>query len=197
MAVCEWYWKVCQQDGRVSRWQTLRDMGKKQGVYTEPHRLGSTDFLRDFCCDLTSYLQLQSSSSPSALCWYVHLISIIELTKMVEADNFIIICDLSPKAEILWSSFSIEDCLGYTTQEMMGISGYDLTLKEDFSQIRIAHQESMQNDMLVSQLFLPVRRKDGRLVNCSAVLSICYECLVACIAALPTDGDYCRFLALT
>ncbi|KAF9282705.1 hypothetical protein BGZ68_005814 [Mortierella alpina] len=100
--------------------------------------------------------------------------------------NFIAFFDLTPRACFLWASPSVEDCLGYTPEELIGHSGYDYIVADPSHQP--AHAETILNDIVATQFTFRYRHKDGSTVPVLAISSICYEFLVACVFVLDSDG---------
>ncbi|KAF9433308.1 hypothetical protein BGZ76_009627 [Entomortierella beljakovae] len=73
---------------------------------------------------------------------------------MFKSDSFISFHDLSSLAIILWVSPSIYDILGYTPEELQGLTVYDLIVPEDRPLSRVVHKENMMNDLIASQVIL-------------------------------------------
>ncbi|KAF9572150.1 hypothetical protein EC968_010236 [Mortierella alpina] len=97
---------------------------------------------------------------------------------MVEANSFIAFNDLTPAARYLWLSPSVEDCIGFTPEELLGVSSYDMLIKDDVAVTKVTHQEHMLNDMVASQIVVRFKHKHGGSVVLNAVFSICYEFIV-------------------
>ncbi|KAF9959404.1 hypothetical protein BGZ70_008858 [Mortierella alpina] len=102
--------------------------------------------------------------------------------------NFISFHDLTPRANYLWASPSVEDCLGYTPEELIDASPYDIVIKDDVPSSQTAHTENVLNDMVASQATLRYRHKDGSPVPMLVIFSVCYEFIVACLLVLDPDG---------
>ncbi|KAF9572998.1 hypothetical protein EC968_009126 [Mortierella alpina] len=102
--------------------------------------------------------------------------------------NFISFHDLTPRGIYLWASPSIEDCLGYTPEELIDTSPYDLIVQDDIPPNRTAHIESVLNDMVASQALLRYRHKDGSTVPVLSIFSVCHEFIVLCVTVLDSDS---------
>ncbi|KAF9938398.1 hypothetical protein BGZ67_000240, partial [Mortierella alpina] len=102
--------------------------------------------------------------------------------------NFISFHDLTPRATFLWLSPSVEDCLGYTPEELVDTSPYDLVIKDDLHYTLSAHTENVLNDMVATQVTARYRHKDGSALPVLIIFSVCYEFIVACIVFLDPDG---------
>ncbi|KAF9572148.1 hypothetical protein EC968_010234 [Mortierella alpina] len=102
--------------------------------------------------------------------------------------NFISFNDLTPRGNYLWISPSVEDVLGYTPEELIDTSPYDLVIKDDIPTTQANHAEGMLNDMVASQATVRYRHKDGYPVHMLCIFSICYEFIAACMVLLDPDG---------
>ncbi|KAF8945134.1 hypothetical protein BGZ46_006104, partial [Entomortierella lignicola] len=60
----------------------------------------------------------------------------------------------------LWASSSIEDCLGYDTEEIIGMDAYQMVHKDDIAHVKVTHQENVLNEMVGTQLLLRMRHKN-------------------------------------
>lgn len=98
---------------------------------------------------------------------------------------------MTTRAAFLWASPSIEDCLGYTPEEIVNVSPYDLIVQDDVPSSQTAHTENLLNDMVATQATARYRHKDGSTVPILAIFSVCYEFMVACISPLDPDGTPC------
>lgn len=107
--------------------------------------------------------------------------------------DFISFHDLTPRACFLWASPSIEDCLGYTPEEIVNASPYDLIIHDNVASTKTTHAENILNDMVASQATLRYRHKDGYPVVVLCVFSVCYEFIVNCVTVLETDETSCKF----
>ncbi|KAF9927507.1 hypothetical protein BGZ67_007452 [Mortierella alpina] len=106
--------------------------------------------------------------------------------------NFISFHDLTPRGHFLWASPSIEDCLGYTPNEIVNVSPYDLIIQDNIPSTKTTHAENILNDMVASQATLRYRHKDGSPVVVLCVFSVCYEFIVNCVTVLETDETSCK-----
>ncbi|KAF9357635.1 hypothetical protein BGX26_003367 [Mortierella sp. AD094] len=109
---------------------------------------------------------------------------------MFKDNNFIAFHDLSPGGNFLWVSSSIIDVLGYTSEDLIGVSGYDIIVPEDIPITRVVHKENLLNDLVASQVVIRYIAKDGRCIPCICVFSLCYDFLLNCVTAVdPNAGD--------
>ena len=107
-------------------------------------------------------------------------------------DNYISFHDLSPEARFLWASPSIYDILGYTPDELVGMSAYDLISADDIAQSRVVHKENLMNDLVASQTTIRHKAKDGRSVPFIAVFSLCYDFFVNCMTVVDSNPGTCK-----
>ncbi|KAF9938266.1 hypothetical protein BGZ67_000352 [Mortierella alpina] len=98
---------------------------------------------------------------------------------------------MTPRGLYLWASPSVEDCLGYTPEELVGTSPYDLLVLADIPSTQTAHAESLLNDMVASQALVRYRHKDGTILPVLGIFSVCYEFMVLC--AILLDSDFTTF----
>ncbi|KAG0201237.1 hypothetical protein BGX28_005886 [Mortierella sp. GBA30] len=110
---------------------------------------------------------------------------------MFERNGFILFTDLTPNSKCLWASTSIEDCLGYQPEEIIGMSGFDFYFPEDVPTIKGYLGEILANDLVASQSILRYRRKDGSAVMALGIGSICHEFVVCYIVSVEADGMSC------
>ncbi|KAF9938395.1 hypothetical protein BGZ67_000237 [Mortierella alpina] len=111
---------------------------------------------------------------------------------MVEANSFIAFNDLTPAATYLWLSPSVEDCIGFTPEELIGISSYDMLVKDDVAVTKVTHQEHMLNDLVATQIVVRFKHKYGGSVVLNAVFSICYEFIVVCCTVMDASESTYR-----
>ncbi|KAF9112823.1 hypothetical protein BGX30_007164, partial [Mortierella sp. GBA39] len=102
--------------------------------------------------------------------------------------DFITIHDLTPEARTLWVSSSIIDCLGYTPEEFVQFTTYDILHPDDYEIASVAHRENVLNDMVASQLVLRLRTKEGSYVATTSIFSLCYDFIINCTTVIDPAG---------
>ncbi|KAF9947390.1 hypothetical protein BGZ70_002700 [Mortierella alpina] len=107
--------------------------------------------------------------------------------------SFIAFHDLTPEALFLWASDSIEECLGYTPEEVIGRSAYAFIIPDDHQASRNAHHKHILNDLASTQAVHRYRRKDGGIVVISGFFSVCYEFIVNCSSVVDFDEKTSTF----
>lgn len=107
---------------------------------------------------------------------------------MFRNDNCFAIHDLTPLANFLWASPSISHCLGYDPEEVVGLSVYPWIHPDDLAYCRVAHQEFVLNEIVGTQLFFRLKRKDGSYAPCVVFSCMCYQYLVTCYTFMD-DSD--------
>ncbi|KAF9168998.1 hypothetical protein BGX20_010943 [Mortierella sp. AD010] len=109
---------------------------------------------------------------------------------MFQNDNYFTINDLSPAALILWASPSIINCLGYEPEEVVGVSPYHLIHPDDITGSRVAHKETLVNEIAGTQLFVRLKRKNGTYIPFMALGIICFHYLISCLTIMnEEDGS--------
>ena len=111
---------------------------------------------------------------------------------MVQPASFSYFTDLTQEACFLWASDSIEDCLGYTPEEIVGLSAYSLVSKEDVLLTHASHYEHVVNDFVASQAMITLRHKDGGRVLIEAAFSTCHDFIACCAIVLEADAKNCK-----
>ncbi|KAF9572152.1 hypothetical protein EC968_010238 [Mortierella alpina] len=110
---------------------------------------------------------------------------------MIPPASFLYFTDLTPEATLLWASDSIEDCLGYTPEDVVGMSIYSFFSKGDIPETRTLHYEHVFNDFVASQAIIGYRRKDGGRALIEVVFSTCHDFIACCAVVLNADDTTC------
>ncbi|KAF8948210.1 hypothetical protein BGZ47_006010 [Haplosporangium gracile] len=113
-----------------------------------------------------------------------------ESSSSFQANNFISIHDLSPEGRTLWVSDSITDCLGYTPEEFMRTTTYELLHPDDVERATVTHRENVLNDMVATQIVLRFRAKDGSYVANTSFFSLCYDFIVNCTTIVDPSSEF-------
>ncbi|KAK3808030.1 MAG: hypothetical protein JOS17DRAFT_692015, partial [Linnemannia elongata] len=110
-------------------------------------------------------------------------------TSTFQANNFISIHDLTPEGRTLWVSASITDCLGYTPEEFLQVTTYELLHPDDVALASVTHREHVINDMVATQVVLRFRAKDGSYVANTSFFSLCYDFIVNCTTIVDPAAE--------
>lgn len=113
-----------------------------------------------------------------------------------QANNFISIHDLTPEGRTLWVSDSIYDCLGYTPEEFLQTTTYELLHPDDVAVASVTHREIVLNDMVATQIVLRFRAKDGTYVANTSFFSLCYDFIINCTTIVDPTA-VCKYSAFT
>ncbi|KAF9198160.1 hypothetical protein BGZ49_001106 [Haplosporangium sp. Z 27] len=116
----------------------------------------------------------------------------------MNSHSFLAFHELSEKLRFLWASPSVEDVLGYSAEEIVGKSPWDMVDDGDVPNSFDALKENVMNDLVVTQLINRFRHKDGHLVYNLIVFSTCYNMIVVCqsLISRPTsEGEYQKLRA--
>lgn len=87
---------------------------------------------------------------------------------------------LSSDANVLFTSDSLVDILGYQPHEIQGTSTFDYFHPDEVLVARLVHRRSVLLDKAAALHYARILRKDGRWVNCECCFTIVYDVLVAC-----------------
>lgn len=95
--------------------------------------------------------------------------------------------DLHPDANILYTSDSIFEILGYSPQEVLGRSAFEYFHPEEIPYARSVHSRGVLLDKAAVLHYARLRSRDGRWVSCECVFSIVHDILFACISIYRCD----------
>lgn len=96
--------------------------------------------------------------------------------------------DLSPEANILFASESIEDILGFQPHQVFGISCFDYFHPDDIPFAKDEHAQGIKLDKAAVLSYVRIKGSDGAWVTCECVFSIVYDVLVACTSIYKGDA---------
>ncbi|KAL8919201.1 MAG: hypothetical protein Q9172_005098 [Xanthocarpia lactea] len=94
--------------------------------------------------------------------------------------TFISIHDLSLDARLLYTSQSIVDILGYTSQEVVGKSCWEYFHPDEIPFARAIHGRGVQLDKAAVLNYCQIKNKDGRWIGCECVFTIVHDVIIAC-----------------
>ncbi|KAI1110786.1 hypothetical protein F5Y14DRAFT_338267 [Nemania sp. NC0429] len=94
--------------------------------------------------------------------------------------TFMSIHNLSSDANVLFTSDSLVDILGYQPHEVQGTSGFDYFHPDEVSVARLVHRRSVLLDKAAALHYARILRKDGRWVSCECCFTVVHDVLVAC-----------------
>ena len=96
--------------------------------------------------------------------------------------------DLSLDARIRYVSDSVEDILGYTTNEAIGKSCWEYFHPDEIPFARAVHGRGIQLDKAAVLNYAQIKHKDGYWVGCECVFTIVYNVLVSCTSIYRRDS---------
>lgn len=88
--------------------------------------------------------------------------------------------DLSSDANVLFTSDSLVDILGYQPHEVQGTSVFDYFHPDEVLAARLVHRRSVLLDKAAALHYARLLHKDGRWVSCECCLTVVSDVLVAC-----------------
>ncbi|KAG5301686.1 hypothetical protein I7I48_01783 [Histoplasma ohiense] len=92
---------------------------------------------------------------------------------------FITILDLTPAARVKYTSASVQDILGYTNNEVVGMSLWDFVHPLEFSFAKQIHTQSIRHDIAAGLSYFQIKHKLGHWVGVECVFNVVYDVLVA------------------
>ncbi|KAI8066584.1 hypothetical protein BC940DRAFT_302505 [Gongronella butleri] len=102
--------------------------------------------------------------------------------------SYLVIYDNTPSARINYASSSISDVLGYTSEEVLGMSFYQFLHPDDNSSIQKVHMSNVFNEKLSSMISYRLRHKLGYYVKIATVVHYSHEVLLTCNMRFNPDA---------
>ncbi|KAF4982082.1 hypothetical protein FZEAL_2234 [Fusarium zealandicum] len=94
--------------------------------------------------------------------------------------TFMTIHNLTPEANILYSSESIVDILGWAPHEVLGRSSFDYFHPDEVPFARSVHSRGVLLDKAAVLHYARILSRDGRWVSCECCFTIVHDVLFAC-----------------
>lgn len=88
--------------------------------------------------------------------------------------------DLTPDANILYSSDSVVDILSYTPDEIVNRSAWDFFSLDDLSVAREFHQKRINLDKAAVLAYCRIKDRNGDWVGCECCFTVVYDVMVVC-----------------
>ncbi|KAL9019711.1 MAG: hypothetical protein Q9185_003049 [Variospora sp. 1 TL-2023] len=92
----------------------------------------------------------------------------------------LLLSDLSLDARLLYTSQSITDILGYSSQEVVGKSCWEYFHPDEIPFARAVHGRGVQLDKAAVLNYCQIKSKDGRWIGCECVFTIVHDVIIAC-----------------
>ncbi|EGC48576.1 conserved hypothetical protein [Histoplasma capsulatum var. duboisii H88] len=86
---------------------------------------------------------------------------------------------LTPAARVKYTSASVQDILGYTNNEVVGMSLWDFVHPLEFSFAKQIHTQSIRHDIAAGLSYFQIKHKLGHWVGVECVFNVVYDVLVA------------------
>jgi len=90
------------------------------------------------------------------------------------------VADLSPQAQILYSSDSIVDILGFSPDEVVNRSCWEFFHPDELPLARATHGRGIDTDKAAVLSYCRMRDKDGQWIGCEVVFTVVYDVMVGC-----------------
>ncbi|CAO3608868.1 unnamed protein product [Mucor hiemalis] len=110
--------------------------------------------------------------------------------------NFIIIYDNSALAKVQFVSETVTEVLGYTTEELYGTYGYEITHPNEREALGVVHKNNVANEHISTITTYRSRHKDGHYVLLDIIVHYCYDTLVCTCYAVTSPDSLKRKLQL-
>ncbi|USW54256.1 Putative PAS domain-containing protein [Septoria linicola] len=94
--------------------------------------------------------------------------------------TFISIHDLTDNATILYSSDSVVDVLGYTPDEIVNHSAWELFPEDELPAAQKFHRKRVNTDKAAVLAYVRVRNREGNWVGCEVCMTVVYDVIVVC-----------------
>ncbi|KAF2217736.1 hypothetical protein CERZMDRAFT_55164 [Cercospora zeae-maydis SCOH1-5] len=94
--------------------------------------------------------------------------------------TFISIHDLSDNATILYTSDSVVDVLGYTPDELVNRSAWELFPEDEIPDAQKFHRKRVNTDRAAVLAYVRVRNREGAWVGCEVCMTVVYDVIVVC-----------------
>lgn len=94
--------------------------------------------------------------------------------------TFISIHDLSDNATILYTSDSVVDVLGYTPDEIVNHSAWELFPEDEIPDAQKFHRKRVNTDRAAVLAYVRVRNREGAWIGCEVCMTVVYDVIVVC-----------------
>jgi PAS domain S-box-containing protein len=91
-----------------------------------------------------------------------------------------LLADLSPEANILFVSDSVEQILGYQPDEVQGKSCWEYFHPEEVPFARSVHSRGVMLDKAAVLHYARILTRDGTWISCECCFTVVHDVLVAC-----------------
>jgi PAS domain S-box-containing protein len=92
--------------------------------------------------------------------------------------NYIAIYDLTPRANFLFVSESVQDVLGFTPEELVGRGGFEITHPDEREALNVVHTSNVKDEHMSSIVYYQCLHKDGHYVHCDSIVHYCYDVII-------------------
>ncbi|KAG8962072.1 hypothetical protein FRC03_004611 [Tulasnella sp. 419] len=107
--------------------------------------------------------------------------------KELEGLSFITMQDRSPETRFIFASDSCQDILGWTPEEIIGQSAFDLIANDEVESAKEVYYDAVSADKAATVGILRFKHKEGHPVLCQASWSVVSNCIISSIC-LATDA---------
>ncbi|KAI8348989.1 hypothetical protein B0O80DRAFT_461748 [Mortierella sp. GBAus27b] len=111
---------------------------------------------------------------------------------MAPTDSFILFGSITQESRILWMSPTAYDVLGYKPEDVIGRAGYEIVSPDDHADAHDFRKENHKNDFIASQGDVRFIRKDGVVLACVVLVSLCYDFTIGIVTVQDSDAETCK-----
>ncbi|KAI8348998.1 hypothetical protein B0O80DRAFT_461818, partial [Mortierella sp. GBAus27b] len=111
---------------------------------------------------------------------------------MAPTNSFIVFSRIAQESRFLWVSPTAYDVLGYEPEDIIGRSGFKIILPDDYADAKDFRKEYYKNDFIASQTAIRLTRKDGVVLACEVLASLCYNFAVTIVTIQDSDAETCK-----
>ncbi|KAI8348988.1 hypothetical protein B0O80DRAFT_501693 [Mortierella sp. GBAus27b] len=108
---------------------------------------------------------------------------------MAPTNSFIAFGSITQESQILWMSPTGYDVLGYEPEDVIGTSVYRIITPDDHADAKDFRKEYYKNDFIASQGDVRFIRKDGVVLACVILTSVCYDFAIAIVTIHDSDAE--------
>ncbi|KAI8349005.1 hypothetical protein B0O80DRAFT_173771 [Mortierella sp. GBAus27b] len=108
---------------------------------------------------------------------------------MAPTDSFIAFGSITQESRILWMSPTAYNVLGYEPKDVIGKSGYKIVSPDDHADAKDFRKEYYKNDFIASQTAIRLTRKDGVVLACEVLASLCYDFTVTIVTVQDSNAE--------
>jgi PAS domain S-box-containing protein len=92
--------------------------------------------------------------------------------------NYISIYDTTAEVNYLFVSDSVQEVLGYTPEELIGLGGFEVTHPDERKALNVIHVSNIKNEHMSSITSYRTKHKEGHYILMDTLVHSCYDVLI-------------------